>query len=166
ATRGHCNVLRIDNGEKEDTAHEHIKKVGETHLIVVALIATVTFAAGFTLPGGYTNDAFELGMALLTKRATFKAFVISDTVALVLSTTTVFIYFIAALYANQTKLFNRVLPHNLRYGSYGSGIHDRNLCSLPDLCPLAVLSRAMGCCFFVAYFEKLEVARAQAMPQD
>ncbi|KAK6916064.1 PGG domain [Dillenia turbinata] len=109
ATRGHCNVLRIDNGEKEDTANEHIKKVGETHLIVAALIATVTFATGFTLPGGYTNDAFELGMAVLTKRAAYKAFVISGTVALVLSTTTVFIYFIAALYANQTKLFNRII---------------------------------------------------------
>ena len=33
-----------------------LQKQGETHLIVSALITTVTFAAGFTLPGGYKED--------------------------------------------------------------------------------------------------------------
>ncbi|KAK6916067.1 PGG domain [Dillenia turbinata] len=159
ATRGQRNVLRIDDGEKGDTAHEHIKKVGETHLIVAALIATVTFAAGFTLPGGYNNDGPELGMAVLTKRAAFKAFVISDTVALVLSTAAVFIYFIAALYANQTKLFNRVIwafcltifAMGAMVVAFMTGIY----AVLSDSCSLAVSSGAIGCCFFIAYFEVL-----------
>ena len=33
-----------------------LKKTMESHMIVAALIATVTFAAGFTLPGGYIPD--------------------------------------------------------------------------------------------------------------
>ena len=50
-------------------------------MIVAALVATVTFAAGFTLPGGYNDN----GMAILTKRAAFKAFIVTDTIAVILS---------------------------------------------------------------------------------
>ncbi|KAL6312993.1 hypothetical protein AAG906_012482 [Vitis piasezkii] len=55
---------------------------------------TVTFAAGFTLPGGYSDTD---GMAILTKKASFKAFVVSDTIALMLSVSAVFFYFLMAL---------------------------------------------------------------------
>lgn len=53
--------------------------------IVAVLIATVTFAAAFTLPGGYENDGANRGMAVLANKATFKAFLISDAVAMVSS---------------------------------------------------------------------------------
>lgn len=47
-------------GEGSDTGEEksisQMKRAGEVHLIVAVLIATVTFAAGFTLPGGYNDD--------------------------------------------------------------------------------------------------------------
>jgi hypothetical protein len=33
-----------------------LSKARESHLVVVALIATVTFAAAFTLPGCYKSD--------------------------------------------------------------------------------------------------------------
>ncbi|KAJ6797585.1 ankyrin repeat-containing protein-like [Iris pallida] len=55
--------------------------------IVGVLIATVTFAAAFTLPGGYNNDdnSSEQGVAILAKEAAFKAFLISDAIAMVSS---------------------------------------------------------------------------------
>ncbi|ONK74865.1 uncharacterized protein A4U43_C03F10920 [Asparagus officinalis] len=53
--------------------------------IVAVLIATVTFAAAFTMPGGYENDGPNRGMAILAKKAVFKAFLISDAIAMVSS---------------------------------------------------------------------------------
>ncbi|KAK9291775.1 hypothetical protein L1049_019725 [Liquidambar formosana] len=93
----------ITNVKKEDRNEERIsitklKKTGESHLIVATLIATVTFAAGFTLPGGYVGDEGPgQGAAILTRKAAFKAFVIADTIAMELSITAVFIHLILAL---------------------------------------------------------------------
>jgi len=55
--------------------------------IVAVLIATVTFAAAFTLPGGYENDGPNHGMAILARKVAFKAFLIADAVAMVSSIT-------------------------------------------------------------------------------
>ncbi|KAL7220266.1 hypothetical protein ACSBR2_013184 [Camellia fascicularis] len=65
----------------------NISKSKETNLIVATLIATVTFAAGITMPGGYIVDNKDPneGMAVLSRKAAFKAFVIADTIALTLS---------------------------------------------------------------------------------
>ncbi|KAJ9701412.1 hypothetical protein PVL29_006666 [Vitis rotundifolia] len=80
---------------REDKIISNRKRQGETHLIVAALVATVTFAAGFTLPGGY-NDSD--GMAILTKRVAFKAFIVTDTIAVILSVSAVFVYFFMSLH--------------------------------------------------------------------
>ncbi|XP_020673227.2 protein ACCELERATED CELL DEATH 6-like [Dendrobium catenatum] len=55
--------------------------------IVAVLITTVTFAAAFTLPGGYINDDSyqEEGMAILAKKLAFKLFLISDTISMLSS---------------------------------------------------------------------------------
>ncbi|KAJ0965290.1 hypothetical protein J5N97_026428 [Dioscorea zingiberensis] len=50
--------------------------------IVSVLIATVTFAAGFTMPGGYRSDD---GTSILTKKYPFKVFLISDACAMIFS---------------------------------------------------------------------------------
>ncbi|XP_021744389.1 protein ACCELERATED CELL DEATH 6-like [Chenopodium quinoa] len=60
------------------------KKRVDTHMLVATLVATVTFAAGFTLPGGYNqsdNDP-NIGMAVLPDRWPFKAFILCNTAAL------------------------------------------------------------------------------------
>ncbi|KAH9682266.1 hypothetical protein KPL71_027286 [Citrus sinensis] len=57
------------------------------HTVVATLIATVTFAAGFTLPGGYWGKEGPIpGTPILIKNAGFQAFVVSDVIAMVLST--------------------------------------------------------------------------------
>ncbi|GAY63531.1 hypothetical protein CUMW_226350 [Citrus unshiu] len=67
------------------------RKVRESHLVVAALIATVAFAAAFTIPGGYKSDN---GTAILRGNTAFQAFIISDTIAMVLSLSAVFIHFV------------------------------------------------------------------------
>ncbi|PIA32232.1 hypothetical protein AQUCO_04500079v1 [Aquilegia coerulea] len=74
-------------GEKE------IKDRTDFDLLVGALIATVSFAAGITAPGGYTSDGSDKGTAILAKNVSFKIFVISNTIALLLSLYAVFSHF-------------------------------------------------------------------------
>ncbi|KAM6546866.1 hypothetical protein CsatB_027602 [Cannabis sativa] len=72
-------------------------KYKESALVAATLIATVTFTAGFTLPGGYLSNELKnqqqqqvIGTAVLTNNKAFQAFMITDTIAMVLSTTSVF----------------------------------------------------------------------------
>jgi len=81
------------NEKRNKEVEESLSKARESHLVVVALIATVTFAATFTLPGGYKSDR---GTAILAKKAAFIVFVISDAMSLVLSISAVFIHFLTA----------------------------------------------------------------------
>lgn len=47
--------------------------------VVAALLATLTFAAGFTVPGGLNEDD---GEAILAKKAAFLVFILADTYAM------------------------------------------------------------------------------------
>ncbi|XP_039155548.1 protein ACCELERATED CELL DEATH 6-like [Eucalyptus grandis] len=54
-----------------------------TRLVVATLVISVTFAAGFTLPGGYNqSDDGNPGVATMLDHGVFKLFVISDTLAM------------------------------------------------------------------------------------
>ncbi|XP_059310371.1 ankyrin repeat-containing protein NPR4-like [Lycium ferocissimum] len=65
-----------------------------THLVVATLIITISFAAGFTIPGGYDDDEGpNKGMAILARKTAFKAFVVADTLALICSTFAVLLHF-------------------------------------------------------------------------
>ncbi|KAJ3701272.1 hypothetical protein LUZ61_004977 [Rhynchospora tenuis] len=59
--------------------------------LVAILIASITFAAAFTLPGGYSNDSETKGLPVLVRKAAFKAFLISDTLAMCSSLAVAFI---------------------------------------------------------------------------
>ena len=65
---------------------DEFKRGKDPHLLVATLIATVTFAACFTMPGGYINEMGpEQGQAILRRSSAFEAFLISNTIALMLS---------------------------------------------------------------------------------
>ncbi|XP_047320795.1 protein ACCELERATED CELL DEATH 6-like [Impatiens glandulifera] len=55
-----------------------------TLLLVSTLVATVTFAAGFTMPGGYNNTLSDpfLGQATMLNKRAFQTFVICDAIAM------------------------------------------------------------------------------------
>ena len=108
-----------------------MKKTMKSHLIVAALIATVTFGAGFTLPGGYIpNEGNDHGMAVLSLptngnkgndrlmeiavRKSFRVFVVADSIAMILSMCAIGIYFLASLpFKNKSTIRFLVL-----YGYY------------------------------------------------
>ena len=88
-------VLGIGNEERNKEIEDAMSKARESHLVVAVLIATVTFAAAFTVPGGYKSNQ---GTAILAKKTAFIAFIISDTISMVLSVYAVFIHFYMAYF--------------------------------------------------------------------
>nr|XP_011461650.1 PREDICTED: ankyrin repeat-containing protein At5g02620-like [Fragaria vesca subsp. vesca] len=86
--------VHAKRGDKESSEDSKYKEIKESHLVVSALIATVTFAAGFTVPGGYQSEKGpDQGFAVLSRNAAFKAFVISNTLAMSMSSSAVMIRF-------------------------------------------------------------------------
>ncbi|KAL5731572.1 hypothetical protein ACHQM5_004286 [Ranunculus cassubicifolius] len=72
---------------------QDLKDRSSFDLLVGALISTVSFTAGITVPGGFISDGRNKGMAILQKKGTFVAFVACNTVALALSLFAVFVHF-------------------------------------------------------------------------
>ncbi|PHU18448.1 hypothetical protein BC332_14143 [Capsicum chinense] len=88
-----------DKDKKVDQiAVESIMKSARLHIIVATLIMIVTFAAGITLPGGFESNPYSLnqGMAILIRKTSFRAFVVSDAIAFTFSAVAIFIYFLMA----------------------------------------------------------------------
>ncbi|GFS29155.1 hypothetical protein Acr_00g0005580 [Actinidia rufa] len=86
-------------------------------LVVAALIATVTFAAAFTIPGGHNNDigSPNQGLALIQSTRLFKWFIISDSVAMTCSITAACIIFGGAVVAKETYVYYFASARELTY---------------------------------------------------
>ncbi|GLJ10440.1 hypothetical protein SUGI_0128210 [Cryptomeria japonica] len=83
-----ANTSNRVNGMAKELRQLHtegIKNAGNTVTVVAVLIATVAFAAMFTVPGGLKNDGDDEGTAVMAHTVAFKVFVMTDTVALFLS---------------------------------------------------------------------------------
>ncbi|KAG1367971.1 ankyrin repeat-containing protein [Cocos nucifera] len=64
--------------------------------VTAILIATVTFAAAFTMPGGFSSDEGpDEGLPILARKAAFKVFLISDTIAMATSLAVSFLCILA-----------------------------------------------------------------------
>ncbi|XP_037418736.1 ankyrin repeat-containing protein At2g01680-like [Triticum dicoccoides] len=82
-----------------DESRKNAKSLTQTYTsntsLVAILIATITFAAAFTLPGGYSNDAGSEGLPIMSRNFAFQAFLISDVLAMCSSFAVAFICIIA-----------------------------------------------------------------------
>ncbi|XXG83001.1 hypothetical protein AAC387_Pa10g0865 [Persea americana] len=58
-----------------------LKSVANTLSVVAGLLATITFAALFTVPGGNKNDGHEEGLPVFITRFALKAFLLPDILA-------------------------------------------------------------------------------------
>ncbi|KAK9284921.1 hypothetical protein L1049_024102 [Liquidambar formosana] len=75
------SVRRGSSTQSKSSSMEISKERVNTLLLVSTLVATVAFAAGFTVPGG-NNDSDPEGMATLVRRIPFHVFLICNTIAM------------------------------------------------------------------------------------
>ena len=74
-----------------------VKDLKPQQTVASTLIATVTFAAGFILSGGYWAQEGPIpSTPIHRKNAAFQAFVITNAMAIVLSLSAVFIHFLTS----------------------------------------------------------------------
>ncbi|KAM2099481.1 hypothetical protein FF1_026779 [Malus domestica] len=90
-----------ENQGSRDTG-ESLMKAKDTQLVVATLIATVTFAAGFTMPGGYHSESgSDQGSLILSRNTAFKAFVITNTLAMAMSSCSVLVLLYSSMYTKR-----------------------------------------------------------------
>ncbi|KAA8523734.1 hypothetical protein F0562_010157 [Nyssa sinensis] len=96
-------ILPSPNQEEASATIQTYKKMGHTLLMVDTLIATVTFAAAFTMPGGFNNEIGpNQGLALLASSNDLKWFIIADTIAMVCSITAACVIFWGAIIGRES----------------------------------------------------------------
>ncbi|CAL5341796.1 unnamed protein product [Camellia sinensis] len=82
------------------------KQMGHTLLMVATLIATFTFAAAFTIPGGFNNNVGpDQGQALLQSSPYLKWFLVSDSIAMSSSVVIACILFWGAIIAKENYFY-------------------------------------------------------------
>ncbi|GMJ10283.1 hypothetical protein like AT4G03500 [Hibiscus trionum] len=94
--------IPVEYGEKG-------RQMAQMIAMMSTLLATFTFTAAFTIPGGFKNDNPDAGMAMLISKAAFKAFVISDSIAMTSSITAAVIVFWSSS-LRDTESFMDTLP--------------------------------------------------------
>lgn len=102
-----------EHKELREEGEKWMKDTATFSMIVATLIATVVFAAAFTVPGGTKGDT---GFPFFDKKASFKIFAISDAISLVSSTASIvnFLSILTSRYAEED--FLELLPRKLLFG--------------------------------------------------
>ncbi|KAF8369839.1 hypothetical protein HHK36_032138 [Tetracentron sinense] len=95
------------NATKDGTFINSLKELRKNQMIVATLIATVTFAAAFQVPGGYKTDN---GTSVLADDSTFKQFLDADAKAFKLSMAALLLSFTFTLLRNIFSLSFKKAP--------------------------------------------------------
>jgi hypothetical protein len=88
--------------------------------LVAILITTITFAAAFTLPGGYNSAPGSEGLPIMAQKVSFNAFLISDTSAMCSSFVVAFICIIARWEDYEFLIYYRSFTKKLMWFAYAS----------------------------------------------
>ena len=116
------NLFKEAKDKVTEISKKDIKSLSQTYTgntsLVAILIATITFAAAFTLPGGYSTDAGNEGLPIMAKKAAFQAFLISDTIAMCSSFAVSFICIIARWEDLEFLLYYRSFTKKLMWLAY------------------------------------------------
>ncbi|KAI9196406.1 hypothetical protein LWI28_023641 [Acer negundo] len=99
---------------KEDKDEEGWENEGnpvrleKNYLVIATLIATVTFAAGITVPGGLIADKGpDQGAPILTRKAAFQAFVILNAISMFWSSYAILTHLTRSYTTNRKKIIGR-----------------------------------------------------------
>ena len=111
------------NGDDEGrSVSDFVKRVSETNLLVATLIATVSFTAAFTVPGGYNQSgSVGEGLAVLRRNTAFGVFLIANTLAFGLSTTSVFVHFLGSATVTGNFFLSEVVRHSISFTNWSVG---------------------------------------------
>ncbi|GKD14253.1 ankyrin repeat-containing domain, PGG domain protein [Tanacetum coccineum] len=82
-------------------------------MVVAALIATVVFAAAFTVPGGYNQTN---GIPIFKSKATFMVFVVADAISLFSSAASIMMFLSILMSCYAERDFLQSLPRKLMLG--------------------------------------------------
>ncbi|XWS42534.1 hypothetical protein CRYUN_Cryun16bG0022600 [Craigia yunnanensis] len=133
-------------------SYDQLQHIASINLLVTTLIATVSFAAGFTMPGGYKSDGPEEGMAILSRKSAFRVFVIANALAFCFSTTSMFLHYCKSFVEKLDVLsfYTYITSLLTSYGitamviAFVSGTY----AALADTPGLAKAVLSIGCSFF------------------
>ncbi|GJU61196.1 ankyrin repeat-containing protein [Tanacetum coccineum] len=106
-TRSSPNIDNSDLYKKESLAKEKKSEatliaIVDNLVIVATLIATATFAAAFTVPGGFdSNSGSKQGTPYLLKRSAFQAFVVTNALAFFFSCSVLLGHILLLIYRNR-----------------------------------------------------------------
>ncbi|CAL4988820.1 unnamed protein product [Urochloa decumbens] len=119
------SILNLHKDAKDkvtNLSRKDIKSLTQTYTsntsLVAILITTITFAAAFTLPGGYSTDAGSEGLPIMARKVAFQAFLISDTLAMCSSLVVAFICVIARWEDLEFLLYYRSSTKKLMWFAY------------------------------------------------
>ncbi|XP_043713184.1 protein ACCELERATED CELL DEATH 6-like [Telopea speciosissima] len=134
-----------------------LKDKANIHLLVATIIATVSFAAGINMPGGYKGgDGPYQGMATLTKKAAFQVFVVSNSLAFCFSVASIAIHFMIII---ECRVINRAVlllcALFLTFvGLIGmvTAFISGTIAVLASSGALWVASSIICCCFFLVFY--------------
>ncbi|KAI7999609.1 Ankyrin repeat-containing protein ITN1 [Camellia lanceoleosa] len=102
-----------NNAKFRTEAKEWLKRTAENCSIVAVLIATVAFAAAYTVPGGPNQNT---GYPLLQTKPFFVIFTLTDVLSLAFALTAVITFLSILTSSFQLKDFRRSLPQKLMLG--------------------------------------------------
>ncbi|WVZ53436.1 hypothetical protein U9M48_004379 [Paspalum notatum var. saurae] len=116
------NLYKEVKDKVTQSSRKDIKSLTQTYTgntsLVAILIATITFAAAFTLPGGYNSDTGNEGLPIMARKFAFQAFLISDTLAMCSSLVVAFVCIIARWEDLEFLLYYRSFTKKLMWFAY------------------------------------------------
>ncbi|WVZ64179.1 hypothetical protein U9M48_013741, partial [Paspalum notatum var. saurae] len=116
------NLYKEVKNKVTQSSRKDIKSLTQTYTgntsLVAILIATITFAAAFTLPRGYSTNTRNEGLPIMARKFAFQAFLISDTLAMCSSLVVAFVCIIAKWEDLEFLLYYRSFTKKLMWFAY------------------------------------------------